>query len=288
MIRRWNLNVKGYILMNMDAEKSAQIEHLWRTYLTTGEFAKETRQRQFFRLLPGHPRCKNCYAPFSGAGGQVVKLLYGKRPANMNPRLCNVCEVFAAEYQGGADIELTMLFVDVRGSTTLAEQMSPMVYSQLINRFYTVVTRIMVRTDALIDKIIGDQAAGMYVPGFAGSDHAKKALKAAQDIMKATGHGTAKGPWISLGAGVHTGVAFVGSLGSEDGTSDITVLGDAANTAARLSSHANIGEILISTTASKAIGLETTNFEHRVLALKGKSEQVHVSVLKDFESRAPQ
>jgi adenylate cyclase len=284
MIRRWNLNVKGYLLMNMDEEKAAQIEHLWRTYLTTGEFAKETRQRQFFRLLPGHPRCKNCYAPFSGAGGQVVKLLYGKRPANMNPRLCNVCEVFAAEYQGGADIELTMLFVDVRGSTTLAEQMSPMQYGQLINRFYSTVTRIMIWTDALIDKIIGDQAAGMYVPGFAGSDHAKKAMKAAQDIMKATGHGTTEGPWISLGAGVHTGVAFVGSLGSEDGTSDITVLGDAANTTARLSSHAGVGEILISKSTCSNLELETAGLEQRDLELKGKSERVSVCVLKQYES----
>jgi adenylate cyclase len=270
--------------MNTEDEKAAKIEHLWRLYLTTGEFPKERRQRRFFRLLPGHPRCKNCYAPFGGAGSHVVKALYGKRPANMNPQLCNVCEVFASEYQGGAEIELTMLFVDVRGSTTLAEQMSPKEYSQLINRFYTVATRIMVWTDALIDKIIGDQAAGMYVPGFAGSDHAQKALQAAQEIMQATGHGTTEGPWISLGAGVHTGVAFVGSLGSDDGTSDITVLGDAANTAARLSSHANIGEILVSTTASSAIGLNTDGLEQRHLDLKGKSEKVSVHVLEKYES----
>jgi adenylate cyclase len=269
--------------MNMDTEKAAKIEHLWRSYLTTGDFPKESRQRRFFRLLPGHPRCKNCYAPFSGAGGQVVKLLYGKRPANMNPQLCNICEVFASQYQGGAEIELTMLFVDVRGSTTLAEQMSPKEFSQLINRFYIVATRIMVWTDALIDKIIGDQAAGMYVPGFAGSDHAQKAMQAAQEIMKATEHGTTGNPWISLGAGVHTGVAFVGSLGSDDGTSDITVLGDAANTAARLSSLAGIGEILVSTTASSAGELDTSNLEQRNLELKGKSEQVSVSVLKHYE-----
>jgi hypothetical protein len=82
--------------MNVETEKAAKIEHLWRSYLTTGDFPKESRQRRFFRLLPRHPRCKNCYAPFSGAGGQVVKLLYGKRPANMNPQLCNICEVFAS------------------------------------------------------------------------------------------------------------------------------------------------------------------------------------------------
>jgi adenylate cyclase len=269
--------------MTEDHEKAAEIEHLWRRYLTTGEFAKEERQRKFFRLLPGHPRCKNCYAPFRGPGGQLVRMLYGKRPANINPQMCNVCEVFAQQYQGGAEIELTMLFVDVRGSTTLAEQMSPTEYSQLINRFYTVATHAMVWTDALIDKIIGDQAAGMYVPGFAGSGHAHKALTAAQEIMRATGHGTASGPWISLGAGVHTGVAFVGSLGSADGTSDITVLGDAANTAARLSSLAGVGEILISANTASTLGLDTVDLEQRMLQLKGKSEQVSVSVMKSYE-----
>jgi adenylate cyclase len=265
-------------------EMDAEIENIWRTYLTTGDFPKEARQRRFFRLLPGHPRCKNCYAPFDGAGSHVVKLLYGKRPANMNPQLCNVCEVFASEYQGGAEIELTMLFVDVRSSTSLAEQMSPMEFSQLINRFYTIATHSMVWTDALIDKIIGDQAAGMYVPGFAGEEHAQKALQAAQEIMKATGHNTAAGPWISLGAGIHTGVAFVGSLGSKDGTSDITVLGDAANTAARLSSQAGVGEILISTSASIAMGLDTAELQTRHLDLKGKTDKVTVHVYQAYES----
>jgi adenylate cyclase len=269
--------------MRNDHERAAQVEQMWRTYLTTGEFQKETRQRQFFRLLPGHPRCKNCYAPFGGAGSQVVKLFYGKVPSNLNPQLCNVCEVFAQEYQGGAEVELTMLFVDVRGSTTLAEQMSPTDYSRLINRFYTIATRIMVRTDALIDKIIGDQAAGMYVPGFAGIHHAAKALLAAQQIMKDTGHSSPDEPWISLGAGVHTGVAFVGSLGSEDGTTDITVLGDAANIAARLSSSAGIGEILISENTSQSLGLDSHDLEHRQLTLKGKREPVSVAVLKQYE-----
>ncbi|MCJ7824110.1 MAG: adenylate/guanylate cyclase domain-containing protein, partial [Anaerolineales bacterium] len=175
------------------------------------------------------------------------------------------------------------LFVDVRGSTTLAEQMSPMEYSKLINQFYTVATSAMVWTDALIDKIIGDQAAGMYVPGFAGSGHAQQALRAAQQIMKATGHDTSDGPWISLGAGVHTGVAFVGSLGSADGTSDITVLGDAANTAARLSSLAGVGEILISNATCSNLDLDTAKLEQRDLELKGKSERVSVCVLKQYE-----
>lgn len=266
--------------MTENPEANETVEQIWRTYLTTGEIESERRKRRLFKVLPGSPRCKNCYAPFQGAGARVVRLVYGKRPSNLNPLLCNVCEEFAREHQGGAEIELTLLFADVRGSTTIAEGMSPTDFSRLINRFYRTASQIMVQSDALIDKIIGDQAAGMYAPGIAGPDHALRAIEAAREMLRATGHGDPGGPWIPLGIGVHTGVAFVGAVGSDTGTVDITVLGDAANTAARLSSNAAQGEILISEAALAAAGLQLDQPERRPLALKGKSDTVQVYVLK--------
>jgi adenylate cyclase len=265
--------------MNEQSGKNLAVEQMWRTYLTTGEAKNEIRQRRFFRMLPGTPRCKNCYAPFRGAGSTLVRLLYSKVPSNLNPQLCNFCEKFAKEHQGGAEIELSLLFADVRGSTTLAEEMNPREYSQLIDRFYKTATQVMVHSDALIDKIIGDQAAGMYVPGFAGQRHARRALEAAQELLRATGHGRPGGPWIPLGAGVHTGTAFVGSLGSTEGTTDITVLGDVPNTAARLASQAKTGEILISDPAFTAAGVELGPLEQRSLELKGKRQPVLAHVL---------
>jgi len=206
----------------------------------------------------------------------------------MNPQMCNICEQFAREYQGGAEIELSLLFADVRGSTTLAETMSPTEFRALINRFFGAATQVMVQSDALIDKIIGDQAAAMYVPGFAGPEHARVAIEAAQKILQVTGHDTPDGPWIPLGVGVHTGTAFVGSVGSEEGSVDITVLGDTANTAARLSSIGNQGEILISEAAAAAAGLPAGSLEQRVLELKGKSQPVSVYVLSDYSPSAIQ
>jgi adenylate cyclase len=80
--------------------------------------------------------------------------------------------------------------------------------------------------------------------------------------------------------GVHTGIAFVGSVGSQSGTSDITVLGDTANTAARLSTNAGIGEIFISESAFLHAGLTDADIsEQRELELKGKSNKVIVNVL---------
>ncbi len=268
------------------AEKNKQdafAEQVWRTYLTTGETEKELRQRWLFGRLPGSQRCKICYAPFRGTGSSIARIVYGKRPSNLNPQLCNVCEEFAREHQGGAEIELSLLFADVRGSTTLAEGMSPTEYSQVINRFYKAASHVMVHSNALIDKIIGDQVAGMYVPGFAGPAHARQAIEAAQEILRVTGHGVPPDePWISLGVGVHTGTAYVGAVGSEGGTIDITVLGDAANTAARLSSNAGPGEILISEAAYQAAGLPLDYLERRTLTLKGKSEPIIVYVLTEF------
>jgi len=268
--------------MNMDSKGADYVENVWREYLTTGDIEQERRHRQVFKRLPGYPRCRCCYAPLEGWGSTVVRVVYGKRPSNLNPNLCNICEDFARKHQGGAEIELSLLFVDVRGSTTLAERMSPKEFSHLINRLYTTATDILARTDALIDKIIGDQVAGMYVPGIAGEDHARRAVDAAQEIMRETGHGEPDGPWVQLGAGVHTGVAFVGSVGSEGSTNDITVLGDAANTAARLSAAAKQGEILISDAAYQAAQLARTDLEERHLDLKGKTRAISVRVLTDF------
>jgi adenylate cyclase len=92
--------------------------------------------------------------------------LMGKHPSNFNPNYCNICDEFARQNIGGVEIELTMLFADVRGSTTLAEQMETGEFSQLISRFYAVATNVLIRHDAFIDKLVGDQATG-FLPGMA-------------------------------------------------------------------------------------------------------------------------
>ena len=103
--------------MDAQTDRDKQIEEGWRSFLEKGEFKSEIRQRKLFRHLPSDPRCKFCNAPFHGAGGALCRALLDKGQSTMNPRLCNICEKFAAENLGGAEIELSMLFADVRGST---------------------------------------------------------------------------------------------------------------------------------------------------------------------------
>lgn len=248
----------------------------WHAILT-GRSPAMQRGRHVFSLIPSDPRCKLCNAPFSGIGGLVSRVV-GRRRSRANSGFCNGCELFAREHPGGAEVELSMLFADVRGSTGLAERLGAAEFARLMNRFFLTASRVLVRSDAMIDKLVGDEVIGFYLPGFAGPDHAALAIEAARELLRATGHGQPAGPWLPIGAGVHTGVAFAGSVGNE-GNADFAVLGDAVNTAARLASEAAAGEILVSNAACEAAAFEWDGLERRRLELKGRSEPVTVCVL---------
>ncbi len=159
--------------------------------------------------------------------------------------------------------------------------MSATEFSRLMNRFYAAATGVLIKTDALIDKLVGDEVIGVYFPAFAGSEPARLAVQAAQELLRVTGHGDPGGPWLPVGVGVHTGITFFGTVSGADGTfSDFTALGDNVNITARLASQAGPGEALISDAACSAAGLDLGHLEQRQLELKGKSEPVSVRVLR--------
>lgn len=188
---------------------------------------------------------------------------------------------FTKRYPGGTELEISMLFVDVRGSTDLAERMTATDFAQLMDRFYKAATDVLIRTDALIDKLVGDEVMALYVPLFTGPNHARPAVHAAQELLRATGYGEKQGPWLRIGVGVHTGVAFVGTVkGAQDSVDDITALGDNVNVAARLASMAAPGEALISEAAYASGGVNLGEIEQRQLELKGRSEPISARVLR--------
>jgi len=248
----------------------------WREYLTKGD-PREHRQRTVLRHLPSDPRCRLCAAPFAGPGARVVRL-FGKRRSDMNPNWCTSCFGFMSTHHGGAEIDCTMLFADVRGSTALAERMSPTEFRQVMDRFYTVAAEQVFDNDGMVDKFVGDELVAMFLPLLAGEMHTSKAVDTARAILKATGHEDRAGPWVPVGSGVHTGQAWVGAVGSSSRT-ELTALGDAVNTAARLASAAGVGEILISAATASKAGVPS-GLENRELELKGKSSPVSVVVLR--------
>jgi adenylate cyclase len=255
------------------------IDEMWFKLLTEGN-VRIRRYRPIYGRLPSNPRCANCHRPFAGVGGALLRRFQGVEKSDKNPRYCSGCHSFTYKFPGGAEIELTMLFVDVRGSTTIAEQMDTIEFSSLMNRFYEAAINVLVKADAFIDKLVGDEVTALFIPGYAGNDHARKAVEAGQKLLRVTGHGDVGGPWVPVGVGIHTGLAWVGSIvGASGEAADFTALGDNVNIAARLASDAAQGEVVASEDTFAAAQLDTKGLEKRDLELKGKSEPVSVRVL---------
>jgi adenylate cyclase len=231
--------------------------------------------RGILRHLPSSPRCKLCLAPFSGLGGQMMRIV-GRRPWAKNPKMCGLCFIQLENNHGGAEIDASLLFADIRGSTGLAETMGTERFRTLMDRFYHAVTEVLIEHDGIVDKFVGDEVVALFIPALTGADHAKRAIASAQGILAATGHGSPEGPWAPIGVGVHTGRTFVGTIG--DTVTDFTALGDPVNVTARLASEAAAGEILVTRAASGAAGATTAGLEHRSLTLRGRQEPLDVHV----------
>jgi adenylate cyclase len=248
---------------------------MWRSILL-GTDPRYARTRAMLKHIPSAPRCKMCAAPFGGLGRPLMHLMHRDRWAK-NPRYCGSCFRVLEEHRGGAEIEASFLFADVRGSTSLAEGMSPTAFRRLLDRFYEVASRVLVDHDAIVDKFVGDEVIGLFIPALAERVHAARAIEAAHALLRATGHADAGGPWLPIGIGVHTGVAYIGSVG-EPPVTDLTALGDVVNTTARLASAAATGETLVTEAAVLASGFDPAGFERRELELRGKRDMTPVFV----------
>ena len=251
------------------SSRDRDIDEVWRSILT-GEYAALNRVQRVFRSLPSPPRCKLCQAPFKGPYSPFLKMI-GRRPSQLNQQICKICIGGLEKNIGGAEVPVSLLSTDVRGSTSLAEQMKPADFIALLNRFYTVVFEAVDSEFGLIDHIVGDGVMAMWIPGFAGYDHPQHAVAAGRRLAADLTNVPDLGDSFPAGVGVHTGVAYVGVVG-EPGALDFTVLGDVANTAARLGSAAAGGELVISDDIAKAAHLDTSTLERRLLDLKGKAE----------------
>jgi adenylate cyclase len=197
----------------------------------------------------------------------------GKRPSAKDPATCNTCFDFMTKHHGGAEIEASFLFADIRGSTTLAEQMPPGAFHTMIDRFLARATQIVFEHDGAVDKFVGDEIVAFFFPMMAGDRHAARAVEAATEVLRATGHGEPGGPWVPVGAGVGSGLAWVGAVGDDQRT-ELTALGDVVNTTARLAAVARAGELLVTVEAATAAGLGP--LEPRLIELKGKQSPTAV------------
>ena len=258
------------------ASSAPESEAIWRGILL-GTDPRYRRNYRLMRRLPGAPRCYFCSAPFGGIGSPVARFM-GRRPWAKNPRYCATCFSLLEHQHGGAEIECSLMFADVRGSTALAEHMRAGDFQRLMGRFYDTAARVLYAHDAILDKFVGDEAVAIFIPALSGDLHAARAVMAGRALLRATGHADAAGPWLPIGVGVHTGIAFVGAVGESPATT-VTALGDVVNVAARLASAAGPGELLVTESAIRRAKVGADAAERRHLELKGRTEPVPVVVL---------
>ena len=164
------------------SDQKLPVEEMWRDWFMTDAFKVEKQMFRAFRFLPHDPRCKICHSPFHGMGGFVMRSL-GRKQSSLNPHFCNICEDFAKKFPGGAEVEMAMLFADVRGSTSLSEQMTAIEFQKLINRFYVGATHEIAEEDGLVEKLAGDAVAAFWGAGFAGKDYVTRTIRAAWPVF---------------------------------------------------------------------------------------------------------
>jgi adenylate cyclase len=237
--------------------------HLPRTFLAV------------MRRLPSEPRCRLCRAPYGGVGGRIMRRV-GYGPSRKNPSLCNTC--FEKAPMGGVEMEIGVLFADVREFTSLAETMAPGEVAELLNRFYACASTVLGRS-AVIDKLVGDEVMALYIPALMGDGWEVEMVRDASELLRAVGFGAEPAPWLRLGIGLDLGRAFVGNVGSGE-VKDFTALGDVVNTAARLQSSAQSGQIVVSERLFDRLPAGAAPGRVTMLELKGKVEPEPARVIE--------
>ncbi len=238
-----------------------QVSDQWRRLLT-GEDPTLLRVRRMWRHIPSAPRCKVCASPFHGAGGALARMVW-HGPLKNNPLLCKACFGQLSRFPGGAEIEISVVFADVRGSTGLAERISAADYRGLIQDYYRLAASAIDSNDGIIDKFLGDGIMALFIPVIAGENHAARAIAAGRSILGAIDRSGLGKKGLMIGAGVHSGLAFVGVVGSDEKV-DFTALGDTVNIAARLGGLAGPGELLVSRETWDRAGLGSPIAEREV------------------------
>ena len=185
---------------------------------------------------------------------------------------------------GGVNQIITVLFADIRGFTSLSENENPEKIVGLLNRYFSAMSEIIFAHGGTLDKYIGDGLMAIFGAPTATPEDAKNALKTAVTMQKrlATLNQELESEnfsRINVGIGLHTGVATIGYIGS-DQRSEYTAIGDTVNLAARLESNAKGGQILISDATAQAAGELFNLIPHEPLVVKNRVQSVSLFEVK--------
>lgn len=189
---------------------------------------------------------------------------------------------------GGKLYDIAVLFVDIRGFTTMSEALDPPTVVEIINRYLTLTTECIMKNHGTLDKFVGDCTMAFWNAPVAQDDAIYLACRAAMDMVegsKAVGEELMArfGRTVSFGVGVNYGPAVVGNIGAPK-RMDYTAIGDTVNTAARLEANAPGGTVYISRVVADALGdrAKTTSLGGAI-KLKGKAEGFEVLTLDELQ-----
>ena len=185
---------------------------------------------------------------------------------------------------GGRNKDVAVLFVDIRGFTTMSENLAPEEVVDILNEYFGVITDAIFKNKGTLDKFIGDAAMAVFNSPFDLDDYVYRAVMTACDIAKASEALGEKlmerfGKKVSYGIGVNCGQAIIGNIGSNF-RMDYTAIGDTVNTASRLESNAKAGEILISEEVKTRLGDRIETEDVGEIPLKGKHNKIFVYRVK--------
>jgi adenylate cyclase len=185
---------------------------------------------------------------------------------------------------GGEKRELTALFADIRGFTTISERLDPHRLLELLNQYLTPMTEIIVsRHQGTLDKYMGDAIMAFWGAPQAQPDHALRSCRAALDMLEdleqlRQGWRTAGLPDIDIGIGLNTGAMSVGFVGSQDRFYNYTILGDAVNLASRLEGANKLygTRIIIGQNTYDLVHEQVVARQLDLVRVKGKLEPVRI------------
>ncbi len=184
----------------------------------------------------------------------------------------------------GKKNEATILFADIRGFTSFSNENSPEAVVQVLNQYFEIASRIILRYGGYIDKFIGDAVLGVFGVPVYRQDHVERAVRAGLDLEK--GLKRENHPLLaSVGIGIHTGVVVSGNIGSQI-KMEYTVIGDCVNLASRLNGLAGKGETLISKTVYRQIKDIITVEVLSPRIIKGQSDKIPVYKVLSIQERA--
>ena len=220
--------------------------------------------------------------PLRGAASIPFRV-FGIRPSRMNPNICTICELMFTRVMKArkVTVDVSVLFADLRGYTTLSQSLSADNVSSLLDIFYDECAAAIWEYDGILNKTTGDAVMAIFNFPIRHADHAERAVLAARDIQRRCGargemlaveRNGLDGSELGIGIGIDSGEASFGEFGRSH--RDLTAIGTVVNTAARAQSVAEAGQILITQAVRDRTSSQAVQSEGRDYALKGYAKPV--------------